>query len=109
MTDNDDDDSEVGEGFEFDTVKVTETLFRAYGLSDEAKRRSVELGISSDGAQLFNTVLHVAEGLIFNDVAMRDPTTKKPMLLHFSRLSCPEPQSLFSFEDCDSRRRQQDT
>jgi hypothetical protein len=78
MTDNDDDDddSDVGEGFEFDTVKVTETLFRAYGLSDEAKRRSVELGISYDGAQLFNTVLHVAVGLMFNDVAMRDPTIK---------------------------------
>lgn len=81
MTD-DDDDSVVGEGFEFDTVKVTETLFRAYGLIDEAKQRSVELGLASDGAQLTNTVSHVAAGLKFNDVTMRDPTTKKPMLLH---------------------------
>ena len=78
----DEDNSIVGEGFEFDTVKVTETLFRAFGLMDEAKQRSVELGLASDGAQLTNTVSHVAAGLKFNDVAMRDPTTKKPMLLH---------------------------
>ena len=77
-----DDDSIVGEGFEFDTVKVTETLFRAFGLMDEAKRRSVELGLASDGAQLTNAVSHVAAGLKFNDVAMRDPATKQPMLLH---------------------------
>ena len=72
----------VGEGFEFDTIKVTETLFKAFGLMDEAKHRSVELGLASDGAQLTNTISHVAAGLKFNDVAMKDPTTKKPMLLH---------------------------
>lgn len=81
-TEDDDNNSVVGEGFEFDTVKVTDTLFRAYGLIDEAKQRSVELGLASDGAQLTNTVSHVAAGLKFNDVAMRDPTSKRPMLLH---------------------------
>jgi hypothetical protein len=75
-------DNIVGEGFEFDAVKVTETLFRAFGLMDEAKRRPVELGLASDGAQLTNTVSHVAAGLKFNDVAMRDPFTKQHMLLH---------------------------
>ncbi|KAI2505590.1 hypothetical protein MHU86_8832 [Fragilaria crotonensis] len=75
-------DNVVGEGFEFDAIKVTETLFRAYGLMDEAKRRPVELGLASDGAQLTNTISHVAAGLKFNDVAMRDPITKQPMLLH---------------------------
>jgi hypothetical protein len=75
-------DNIVGEGFEFDAVKVTETLFQAFGLMDEAKRRPVELGLASDGAQLTNTISHVAAGLKFNDVAMRDPITKQPMLLH---------------------------
>ena len=40
----------VGEGFEFDAAMVTKTLFKAFGLMDEAKRRSVELGLASDGA-----------------------------------------------------------
>ena len=72
----------VGEGFEFDTVKVTQTLFKAFGLMNEAKHRSVELGLASDGAQLTNTVTHVMAGLKFYDVAMRDPLTKLLMLLH---------------------------
>ena len=72
----------VGEGFEFDAAMVTKTLFKAFGLMDEAKRRSVELGLASDGAQLTNTVSHVAAGLKFNDVAMRDPFTQQLMLLH---------------------------
>ena len=75
-------DNEVGEGFEFDVVKVTETLFDAFGLMNEAKRRSVELAITSDGAQLTNTISHVAAGLKFNDMALCDPFTKQPLLLH---------------------------
>jgi hypothetical protein len=75
-------DNEVGEGFEFDVVKVTETLFNAFGLMDEAKRRSVEVALASDGAQLTNTISHVAAGLKFNDMALCDPFTKQPLLLH---------------------------
>lgn len=82
LNETEDDDDPIGEGFEFDAVKVTETLFKAFGLIDEAKRRSVELGLTSDGAQLTNSLSHVAAGLKFNDVAMRDPVTKQPMLLH---------------------------
>jgi hypothetical protein len=77
-----DDNSIVGEGFELDTEKVTEMLFRAFGLMDETKQYSVKLGLASDGAQLTNTVSHVAAGLKFNDMAMRDPATKQLMLLH---------------------------
>ena len=76
------DEDDVGEGFEFDVVKVTETLFNAFGLMDEAKRRSVEVALASDGAQLTNTISHVAAGLKFNDMALCDPFTKQPLLLH---------------------------
>jgi hypothetical protein len=84
--DTENDDS-IGEGFEFDAIKTTETLFDAFGLMNEAKRRPVELGLSSDGAQLTHTISHVAAGLKFNDMAIRDPITKCPLLLH-------EPDSL---------------
>lgn len=49
---------------------------------DDAKQRSVELGLASDGAQLTHTISHVTAGLKFNDVGMRDPSTKCPLLLH---------------------------
>jgi hypothetical protein len=35
-----------------------------------------------DGAQLTNTISHVAAGLKFNDMALCDPFTKQPLLLH---------------------------
>ena len=38
--------------------------------------------MTSDGAQLTNTLSHVAAGLKFNDMAMCDPITKLPLLLH---------------------------
>jgi hypothetical protein len=77
-----DDDGDIGEGFEFDVVKVTATLFDAFGLTTVAKRQSIDLALTSDGAQLTNTLSHVAAGLKFNDMAMCDPTTKHPLLLH---------------------------
>jgi hypothetical protein len=80
-------DDTFGEGFEFDATKVTKTLFEAFGLMNVAKRRPVELGLTSDGAQLTNTISHVAAGLKFNDMAMCNPITKFPLLLH-------EPESL---------------
>ncbi len=59
-TDTDDnDDSNIGEGFEFDAIKV-----------------------SGIGAQGTNTLLHVAAGLKFNDMAMCDPTSMSLLLLH---------------------------
>ena len=75
-------DDNFGEGFEFDAIKVTETLFDAFGLMNVAKTRPVELALTSDGAQLTNNLSHVAAGLKFNDMAMRDPLTKSPLLLH---------------------------
>jgi hypothetical protein len=75
-------DDTFGEGFEFDYTKVTRTLFEAFGLMDVAKQRPVELGLTSDGAQLTNTISHVAAGLKFNDMAMRHPISKFPLLLH---------------------------
>lgn len=77
-----DGDSDIGEGFEFDPIKVTRTLFEAFGLADVSKTRRVELGLASDGAQLTNTISHVAAGLKFNDMAMCDPFTRSPLLLH---------------------------
>jgi hypothetical protein len=76
------DGGDFGEGFEFDAVKVTATLFEAFGLSTVAKRRPIELALTSDGAQLTNTLSHVAAGLKFHDMATRDPLTKSPLLLH---------------------------
>ncbi|KAI2505580.1 hypothetical protein MHU86_8822 [Fragilaria crotonensis] len=83
----DDNDADFGEGFEFDVIKTTATLFNAFGLMSDAKERSVELGLASDGAQLTHTISHVTAGLKFNDIGMRDPSTKRPLLLH-------EPDSL---------------
>ena len=71
-----------GEGFEFDVIKTTGTLFEAFGLMADAKRRSVELSLASDGAQLTHTISHVTAGLKFNDMGLRDPVTKCPLLLH---------------------------
>ncbi|KAI2511868.1 hypothetical protein MHU86_2600 [Fragilaria crotonensis] len=81
------DGNDIGEGFEFDAIKVTKTLFEAFGLMEVAKRRAVDLALTSDGAQLTNTISHVAAGLKFNDMAICDPFTKRPLLLH-------EPDSL---------------
>lgn len=93
-----DDGNDIGEGFEFDAIKVTKTLFEAFGLMEVAKRRAVDLALMSDGAQLTNTISHVAAGLKFNishvaagqkfnDMAICDPFMKRPLLLH-------EPDSL---------------
>jgi hypothetical protein len=81
------DDTDFGEGFEFDVIKTTSTLFEAFGLMDDAKEQSVELGLASDGAKLTHSISHVAAGLKFNDIGMCDPSTKRPLLLH-------EPDSL---------------
>jgi hypothetical protein len=82
-----DEDETFAEGFEFDVVRITRTLSEAFGLADVAKERSIELRITSDGAQLTNTISHVAAGLKVNDMALRNPITKCPLILH-------EPESL---------------
>jgi hypothetical protein len=74
-------DTDFGEGFEFDVVKTTRTLLEAFGLMTDAKHRSIELSLTSDGAQLTNTLSHVTAGLKFNDVGMRNPFTKELMFL----------------------------
>lgn len=79
---DDSSNDEVGEGFEFDVLKTTKTLFEAFGLMEDAKHRSVELGLTSDCAQLTHTLSHVTAGLKFNDMGMRNPFTKQSMLLH---------------------------
>ena len=82
--DDDDDDpsTEFGEGFEFDVVKRTKTLLESFGLMADVKHRPVELGLSSDGAQLMHTLSHVTTGLMFNDIEMQNPFTKQLMLFH---------------------------
>ena len=71
------------EGFEFGAIKATTTLFDAFGLTDETKWCSVELGLACDGAKLTQEhISHVAVGLKFNDVAMCHPLTELPLLLH---------------------------
>jgi hypothetical protein len=77
-----DNDDAYAEGFEFDSIKVTQTLFEAFGLLDIAKQQPVELGLTLDGAQLTNTISHVAPGLKLNDMAMCNPVNKCPLLLH---------------------------
>jgi hypothetical protein len=77
-----DEDDTFQEGFEFDCTRVTRTLFEAFGLMDVAKQRPLDLALTSDGAQLTNTVSHVAAGLKFNDMAMCHPLSKCPLLLH---------------------------
>ncbi len=66
-------DNTFGEGFEFDCTQVTRTLFDAFGLMDVAKQHPVELGLTSDGTQLTNTISHVAAGLKLNDMALCHP------------------------------------
>ena len=64
-------------------MKDTATLFDAFGLTDVARSRPVDLALTADGAQLTNTLSHVTAGFLkFNDMAMRDPITKVPLLLH---------------------------
>lgn len=75
-------DADFGEGFEFDVVKTVRTLLDAFGLTEEAKNRCIELCLTSDGAQLTHTLSHVAAGLKLNDFGLRDPLTKLLMLLH---------------------------
>jgi hypothetical protein len=86
------DDSDIGEGFEFDAIKATKTLFEGFGLMEVAKRRAVDLALTSDGAQLTNTICHVAAGLKFNDMGICNPFTKHPLLLH-------EPDSLLQSQN----------
>jgi hypothetical protein len=80
--DDDDDAENIGEGFEFDAVKMTATLFKAFGIMDDARHRPVYLAQTSDGAQLMHTISHVAAGLKFIDIAIRDPVTGLPLFLH---------------------------
>jgi len=87
VSQNDNTCNDFGEGFEFDSIKMTKVLLDAFHLTEAAKDRSIELGIASDGAQLTNTISHVAAGLKFNDYGLCDPATKLPLLLH-------EPDSL---------------
>jgi hypothetical protein len=90
-------DDDCGEGFEFDIYKMTKTLFESFGLMDDAKHRSVELGLASDGVQLTHTLSHVAAGLKFNDMGMRDPfSNKQPLLFTRARLTGAESQPVFS-------------
>ena len=75
-------DETFQEGFEFDFTMLTRTLLVSFGLWHVAKQRPIDLSLTSDGAQLINTVSHVTAGIKFNDMALCDPMTKEPMLLH---------------------------
>jgi hypothetical protein len=75
-------DETFEEGFEFDFTLLTRTLLESFGIMDVAKQRPIDLSLTSDGAQLTNTVSHVTAGLKLNDMASCDPRTKEPLLLH---------------------------
>lgn len=83
----DEEEDTFAEGFEFDPLKFTHLLLKSFGVLGVAKERQVELSLTSDGAQLTNTISQVAAGLKLNDIAIRDPFTHLLLLLH-------EPDSL---------------
>ena len=87
-------DETFQEGFEFDFTMLTKTLLESFGIMDVAKQRPIDLSLTSDGAQLTNTVSHVTAGLKLNDMALCDPITKEPLLLH-------EPGSLVQSRNLD--------
>jgi hypothetical protein len=73
---------DFGEGIQFEVVKTLRTLLVSHGLLTQAKERSVELALTSDGAQLTHTISHIMAGVKLHDVGLCDPFTQHPMLLH---------------------------
>ena len=96
-SDAEDNGGDIGAGFEFDAVRVTGTLFDAFGLTTVAKQQSVDLALTSDGAHLTFTLSYVKAGLKFNIMAMCDPITKFPRLLHGPDLLVQRRNLCFAF------------
>ena len=63
-------------------VQTVRNIFQAFGVISDVEDRSVELALTSNGAQLTHTISHVMAVLKFNDVGLCDPLAKLPMLLH---------------------------
>jgi len=77
--------SESGDGFEFSNyAEVLKMVFDAYGLSDLAKTRSIEIAVTLDGAKLDNKVSHVTAGFKLVDRDTKDPFTGLPILTGIS-------------------------
>ena len=56
-------------------VDVTIKLCTAFGLDDTAKRRSINMELTLDGAQLTSKLSFVMAGLKLVDLAVRNPMT----------------------------------
>ena len=68
--------SNNGECVEFSDVKdVTIKICDAFGLSEVAKRRPIDMALTLDGAQLTNKLSFVMAGLKLVDLAVRNPLT----------------------------------
>ena len=60
-----------------DIVDITIKLCDAFGLSEVAKRRAIDMALTLDGAQLTNKLLFVMAGLKLVDIAVRNPLRGK--------------------------------
>jgi hypothetical protein len=71
-----------GEGVKFTKLSnFIQTILRAHGLHETAKRRRVEIGISIDAAPITKTLSHVTMMLTLIDASDMDPRTKIPYFL----------------------------
>ena len=68
--------SENGKCVEFtDRVDITIKICEAFGLAETAKRRTIDMALTLDGAQLTNKLSFVMAGLKLVDLAVRNPLT----------------------------------
>ena len=57
-------------------------IFKAYGLFEQGKTRSLEISVTFDAAKLNNLELHVMCGVKMNDAGALDPITGDLLLLN---------------------------
>jgi hypothetical protein len=73
-----------GSGGEFVEFQFDELLVHAidaFGLSDIAKRRAVEIHVSIDGAQITNNIVHITFGFKVADIEAVCPFTRRPLFM----------------------------
>jgi hypothetical protein len=70
-----------GEFVEFQFDELLVSAIDAFGLSSVAKRRSVEIHVSIDGAQITNNVVHIMFGFKVADVEAVCPFTHRPLFM----------------------------
>ena len=65
-----------GECVDFvDIVDITINFFHAFGLSETAKIRAIDMALTLDGAQLTNKLSFVMAGMKLVDTAVQNPIT----------------------------------